>query len=47
MSAAVMTARTPGRAAARLVSSRVISACARVLRRTLPYSIPGRVKSAA
>ena len=41
-SAPVMTALTPGRAAALLVSMDLIRACACGLRSTLPYNAPGR-----
>jgi len=42
-----MTARTPGMAEARVVSSRTRRACGSALRKTLPYSMPGSAKSAA
>src|SRR5439155_19160617 len=42
-----MTARTPGSARARPTSRLTMRACAWVLRKTLPTSMPGSAKSAA
>ena len=45
-SRAVMTALTPGRLRARLVSMLTMRACAKGLRRILPQSMSGRMTSA-
>jgi hypothetical protein len=45
-SAPVITAFTPGTAAALLVSIRLIRPCAIGLRKHLPHNVPGKPKSA-